>query len=363
MIKKILLILSILILSTLYLSPVQGQSSLEVLSTSTEVDFPGNLTFKISAQSDAEITEIRLQYSVEQLSFAHIINEAFIQFSPSKNIDIEWQWDLMRIYGLPPGTVVTYLWILVDASGDRIKTPPQEVRFDDNRFQWQSLTEDKSTVFWYGRDLSFGEEMLESIQSSLANLSESTGAYLKEPVRIYIYSSQSDLLSSMIYPQEWTGGVMFSRYSCIAIGISAAEIDWGKRAITHELTHVVTEQMTLNPYNHIPTWLDEGLSMYSEGIISPVFSTYLTNAIKNDSLISVRSLASPFSSYAEISYLSYAESFSIVDFLIHTYGKDKMYALLDTFRQGSTYDGALQKVYGFDMDGLNTIWQASLKTP
>ena len=40
-----------------------------------------------------------------------------------------------------------------------------------------------------------------------------------------------------------------------------------------------------------------------------------------------------------------------------------MFTLLDTFRQGSTYDDALQKVYGLDMDGLNTIWQASLKAP
>jgi hypothetical protein len=38
-----------------------------------------------------------------------------------------------------------------------------------------------------------------------------------------------------------------------------------------------------------------------------------------------------------------------------------MFALLDAFRQGNTYDGALQKVYGFDMDGLNTLWQATLK--
>jgi hypothetical protein len=361
MIKKILSLLAVIVLLTVCVSPVSGQGSLEVLSTSTKVDFPGSLTFKISAQSDAEINEIRLQYSVEQLSFANIINEAFIQFSPSKTVDIEWKWDLMRIYGLPPGTIVTYQWILVDASGDKLKTSPQEVRFDDNRFQWQSLTENKITVYWYDRNTSFGEEIMDSVQSSLTNLSENIGAYITEPVRLYIYGSQSDLLSAMIYPQEWTGGAMFSRYNCIAIGISSVDIEWGKGAITHEFTHVITEQMTLNPYNDIPTWLDEGLAMYSEGYIAPVFSTYLTDAIKNDTLISVRSLASPFSSYSDISYLSYAESFSIVDFLISTYGKNKIFALLETFRQGNTYDDALQIVYGFDMDGLNTIWQAAVK--
>jgi response regulator of citrate/malate metabolism len=74
----------------------------------------------------------------------------------------------------------------------------------------------------------------------------------------------------------------------------------------------------------------------------------------------VQTLASPFSAYSDLSYLSYAESYSIVDYLIRTFGKDKMFQLLDTFRQGSTYDGALQKVYGFDTAGLNTTWQKSL---
>ena len=75
----------------------------------------------------------------------------------------------------------------------------------------------------------------------------------------------------------------------------------------------------------------------------------------------MQTLTSPFSTDANISYLDYAESYNILSYLINTYGKDKMTALLAAFKQGSTYDGALQKVYGFDMSGLNTKWQATLK--
>jgi hypothetical protein len=38
-----------------------------------------------------------------------------------------------------------------------------------------------------------------------------------------------------------------------------------------------------------------------------------------------------------------------------------MFELLNTFRQGSGYDEALERVYRFDMDGLDTLWRASLK--
>ena len=71
----------------------------------------------------------------------------------------------------------------------------------------------------------------------------------------------------------------------------------------------------------------------------------------------MRSLASPFSAHAGKSYLSYAQSLSLVQFLIDSYGQDKIFELLNAFKQGSSYDSALIEVYGFDMDGLDALWR------
>ena len=128
--------------------------------------------------------------------------------------------------------------------------------------------------------------------------------------------------------------------------------------MTHELTHLVIHQMVFNPYNDLPTWLDEGIAMYAEGALEPVLVALLDKAEAEDSLISVRSLSSPFSAYAEESLLAYAQSYSLVEFLISNYGQSKMLELLSTFRQGSGYDEALLKVYGFDMDGLDSLWRS-----
>jgi hypothetical protein len=149
----------------------------------------------------------------------------------------------------------------------------------------------------------------------------------------------------------------------MAIGIDADNLEWGKRAIAHELTHLIVHQVTLNPYGDLPTWLDEGLALHSEGDLLPVFVSNLNQAISTDSLISVQSLASPFSVYANEASLSYAESYSIVEFLIESYGQERMFQLLSTFRAGNTYDGALEEVYGFDMDGLDERWRAWLVPP
>jgi hypothetical protein len=75
----------------------------------------------------------------------------------------------------------------------------------------------------------------------------------------------------------------------------------------------------------------------------------------------VRSLSSPFSAYAEESVLAYAQSYKLVEYLIDNYGREKMFELLLTFKQGSGYDDALEKVYGFDMDGLDALWRAAFE--
>jgi len=359
MIKKTVLYSFILFLLLILLSPglVQADGGLKVLQNSAEADFPFRLHFSLSAESAVKITDIRLHYTVDRDSFAQVTSEVYLEFVPATTIDVQWTWDMRKTGELPPETSVEYWWTVSDIDGNMVETIPARVLFEDERYSWQQLTEGKVTVYWYEGKQSFAEEILATAQQAVARLTADTGAYLKKPVKIYVYANPNDLQGAMIYPQEWTGGVSYSNYGIIAIGIEPGNLDWGKRAVIHELTHLVIHQMTNNPYNYIPTWLDEGLAMYNEGALEPTFIAYLDQAITEDILISVRSLSSPFSAYADESYLSYAQSFSLIEYLITTYGHEKMFELLDTFRQGSGYDEALEKVYGFDMDRLNSLWQ------
>jgi len=361
MIRRTGILLLALCISLLFsIVPAQAQSGLKVIDTAVEAGFPLQLKFIISAESDANITDIRLHYRVECMGFADVISEAYLVFTPSKTVRESWEWDMRRTGGLPPGTGIEYWWTVKDAGGNSIRTEPRIVQFEDNRFSWKSLVEGKVTVYWYRGTALFAEEIMSAVQKALDWLMQDTGVYLTEPIEIYIYGSSEDLRGSMIFPQEWTGGVAFTRYGRIAIGISTSNLEWGRRAITHELTHMVVHQMTLNPYNALPTWLDEGMAMRSEGPLSREFSAFLDRAIDNNSLFSIRSLSSPFSTDSEKSYLSYAQSYSIVEYLISTYGKAKMFELLDTFSKGSTYDDALMNVYGFDTDGLDRLWREYL---
>jgi len=341
----------------------RAQGGLRITDSSVAASFPLVISFSLSAESDSEISDIRLHYRVERHSFADVTSEVFVEFLPGTSVVVGWDWDMRRSGGLPPGTGISYWWTVTDADGERVVSKPAIFRFNDLRFAWRSLTEGNVTLYWYQGDNSFAEELMATVQDSLDWLKEDTGAYLREPIVLYIYSNAVDLRGSMVFPQEWTGGVAFTRYGRIAIGISPANLVWGKKALAHELTHLVVHQMTFNPYGGLPTWLDEGLAMRSEGPLGADFTGYLQAAIEDDKLISVRGLSSPFSAFDDQSRLSYAQSFSLVEFLIGSFGKDKMFELLETFRAGSSYDGALMSVYSFDTDGLDRRWREYVGAP
>ena len=365
MIKKISLSALVFWLLLVLWSPglVQAQTGLTILDSSAQAEFPSRLIFNLSAESDVNITDIRLRYTVDRVSYAQVISEVYIEFVPSTTVDVSWALEMVRIGGLPSGASVEYWWLVENAGGNKVETAPIRVQFDDTRYSWHSLTEGKVTIYWYEGKESFAQELMAAAQQALTKLTEDTGAYLERPAKLHIYANSQDLRGAMIYPQEWTGGVAFTRYGIIAIGITPDDINWGKRAIAHELAHLVIHQMTLNPYNDLPTWLDEGLAMYAEGPLAPVFRAYLDKAIAENSLISVRSLTSPFSAYAEESLISYAQSYSLAEFLITSYGQDRMLELLLIFEQGSDYDEALDKVYGFNMDGLDALWSDYIIMP
>ncbi|MFZ5818328.1 MAG: peptidase MA family metallohydrolase, partial [Chloroflexota bacterium] len=101
-------------------------------------------------------------------------------------------------------------------------------------------------------------------------------------------------------------------------------------------------------------------AVYSEGELGSASQAQLDQAIRSDQLLTVRSLSAGFSEVPDRAYLSYSQSYSIVKFLIETYGQEKMNALLAALRDGTTIDDALRDIYGFDVEGLEDAWRSAI---
>ena len=363
MIRRIGLIASALLL---LLSPsfVAAEGAIAVIASGVAVSFPNRAVFTVQAESYVDIVDVRLCYRVDRMNYAEVVSEGWADFAPASEVEANWVWDMTNA-SLPPGAEVTYWWVVEDDDGNRVETSPETMHFDDSRFTWYNLTSTVPegggmTLSWYSGGDSFAQALMDTCEQGLGRLTQNIGAYPERPIKIYVYASTGDLQGAMISSNEWTGGVAFTDFGIIAISIPPSQLAWGDRALVHELTHLVVHQATYSPYGQLPLWLDEGLATYSEGELDADLHSSLSEAVSEGTLISVRSLCSPFSAYTDKARLSYAESYSLVEYLLDNYGQDKMLNLLNILKQGSTYDEALIEVYGFDINGLDASWRATL---
>jgi hypothetical protein len=103
--------------------PVQAQGELRVVDTAVMASFPTQLGFSVSATSGVDIVDVRLHYRVLRTGFADVISEAYVPVAPGHSVQADWQWDMRRTGGLPPGAVVEYWWTV-----SRDHSPPVPVR-------------------------------------------------------------------------------------------------------------------------------------------------------------------------------------------------------------------------------------------
>ena len=90
MIKKVSLLALVICLVLSFLSPVpvQAGDGLTVLDSSAEAEFPMQLNFALSAESDVNITDIRLHYQVDRVAFARVTSEVYIEFEPATSVEV-----------------------------------------------------------------------------------------------------------------------------------------------------------------------------------------------------------------------------------------------------------------------------------
>ena len=213
--------------------------------------FQESITFSLEARGSAsDITKVTLYY---QIVGQAVTSYAYPKFDAGRTVKAEHVWDTKKGY-IPPGVSISYYYLLEDAAAHQLKTSPQTFLYPDTRHTWKSQKTDNLSLNWYQGSDSFGQELFERGQGGHGPARERTPASpCKMPVSIWIYDSYDELRKSMEQgAKEWTGGVSYSDMGVILIGVPENRLAWGKRAVAHELSHVVIDQATQEPLRRHP---------------------------------------------------------------------------------------------------------------
>ena len=346
-------------------SPIHAAGTVNVAASTATPNFPQNIAFHLEASAPgSEITAVSLLYHPTGTPAWKRVN---LPADRGTSVKLDYTLDT-QVYFLPPGIDIEYRWLLALADGSTSRTPSATFIYMDGRVQWKKIQSGSVTLWWYSGNDAFAKDAADTAARSVDKAKKLFSVSGDRPMRIFLYPNARDMrpalppnsapwLGSMATPELGVVEATIDPATSVGQASSAAEV---RRVIPHEISRLLAYQASENPYNTLPTWLDEGLATIEQETPDLRLRPLLFDAVTNGTLIPIRALNSPFPLDPNRALLSYAESESIANYIIGAYKPGTIALLLAAFKGGVSPDEAAQQVFKESLEEFEKDWKASL---
>lgn len=359
-----------LLIGLLYVAyPANAQISLplpdtiKVESNQALPNFPDGIKFSFKGQAGAgspAIKWIELGFRLEGEVETTIRHQ---NLEPSAPLAAEFSVDTHKDY-IPPGTQISYYWLLGTVQGDIYETTSQQFTYQDTRYPFRELKNGFFTVRWFQGDANFGQAAMNRVTATVDRLSQLYKVKPDRQITLTIYPDSRTMFTALPpNTQEWVGGQAIPELGTIVLAISPGDTAELGRSIPHEISHQVIYQATRNPYNVTPKWLDEGLAVNNQDRIDGFLLEAFERARDQRTLFPLRVLNGSFPADSQLSFEAYGQSVQIVQYILKKYGDKGIEKILGSFKQGVSYDEAVQIGLGIGLDQLDREWKQSIGYP
>jgi len=216
-------------------------------------------------------------------------------------------------------------------------------------------------IFYTQKDRRVANFVKKVAEGSYTKVTKDIGFRPKERTSIFISPSKEEFLA-VTSLEDWVVGFADPSRNLIVIlspkAVKGVSLDDIGKIIIHEFTHVV---VGIAIPKGLPRWLDEGLAMYEAREWSISRSYILAEATIKDSLIPLSKLTYSFPKDEEEASLAYAESFSILAYILNEYRGIEFHNLVKALNTSVTIDQAFKDAFGKDLIELEDDWHRSIK--
>lgn len=339
---------------------VQPEDPIRVVDRWVTNEFPDALTFGLEVESEEALARAELVYWVQGDASR---TRQPVEFEVGEVTRLTYTWETANIT-VAPSSHVTYFWDLADGAGRRLTTGESSFYYDDVRFAWNELRREDLIVRWYEGDQTFGEEIFEAAQTALNQMQAATEQTLEFPIHVLLYANPEDFAEWHSYVDTWVAGEAFSALGVTAqIVPSNAGKGWIWSIIPHEIAHLFFYQVVYTPYGSWPSWLDEGLAQYYELVDQGSGLELAAQAAREGRLLPLRALSGGFGRDPDQVHLAYAQSLSVVTFLLETWGETGLQKLIQAFRSGSNPQNAVEQALGVRWEVFEARWITWMGVP
>lgn len=180
--------------------------------------------------------------------------------------------------------------------------------------------------------------------------------------KIYIYEDSDDYLANS-KQHQWSHGAAFAAERTIRTFPAAH--GFFDSTLPHEMGHIILREFIgIEP--EVPLWFEEGVAMHQEKAKRYGAHRMVKNAVENGEFIPLKQLTDMrlySDTPPEILELYYAESASIVYYMISQLGEHNFVRLCRALKDGKSFTDALKAVYVRyrGLDDLNRSWMNYLE--
>ncbi|MGB8332604.1 MAG: peptidase MA family metallohydrolase [Polyangiales bacterium] len=210
-------------------------------------------------------------------------------------------------------------------------------------------------------------ELIERFDEHWAELSADFGVVIDDELTIRVARNPREMraLAPIGHPPpDYATGVAYSDWGVILLSMSAPQT-WEppdlEVVLVHELSHVALYRAVRG--HDVPRWFNEGIAIHlSEVQLLPRMEALLKAAAQR-SMLRLAELDKYFPERPYEVNVAYAQSADVVGFLRRSHNDERRFhRMVQSLRDGETFDTALATAYGWTRVGLERQWRDSLRT-
>jgi hypothetical protein len=199
-------------------------------------------------------------------------------------------------------------------------------------------------------------EVLRALENHFSAIGPELNFTPPESIGVVLYTQQG--FADITRAPGWAGAVNDGRIRVPVQGLTSVTPDLS-RVLKHELTHSFVQQKT---HGRAPTWLQEGLAQWMEGLRSEGDAASLVRTYEQKEAASLGALERSWTRLpSEEAAYAYAWSLANVEYIVQTNGMTDMERILDRIAAGISTEEALHQVLHEDYEEISQATVEYLK--
>lgn len=354
--------LLILLICLLPIGKAAAQSGIRLVSSEASYLYDDHLSISAQFESQSRLIEGQAFIASDAGGPAEMIE---LELDSSQRVEIQ-----LRIEGadrFPAFSHIQYWFLLTNADGDLFESEKQSIYYEDNRHDWQTLSQGAYSVRWYAGEAEFGAAILAAAQHGAERLAALLPLEPPSQLDFMVYPTADQLRDVLdLAGYDWIAGHTDPDlgWVMLAIGPDAAQSLEIERQVPHEVAHhMLIENLGAERAAALPLWLSEGLASNTEAYSDPDRQQLLQLNHAAGTLIPLSQLCRAFPQDGDRARLAYAQAADFLAYLHETAGDAGFRALFENYVSNPDCENGSQSVFAQSLSELDAAWQQARFVP